>query len=297
MTNKLLVAAQQALEALESLFSGQVDHERGKRCSDAITALRTALAEQSAEQKELDPKDIFVELVAKPVSGFAPTRTNGVRLTHRPTGISVEETDERSPHKNKHIAWEKLKQLVSAAEEAEQPAEQRANPVGAVFQKPVGYLYPTGRHPEFRFFQNKRNGVDGVPVYTAPQPTEQEPPAVKQIAEALRQVGLTLVRTGTGFRVADLGCVKAQTAPQPAKQPLTDEHELILIDGVEYAVQPQVAAEILRLHMANKTKRQRLSGLGKAAIGRKHFGNPIPQEWYAAANDLEAAHGITGETK
>ena len=39
-------------------------------------------------------------------------------------------------------------------------------------------------------------------------------------------------------------------------------------------------------------QRKRLSGFGKAAIGRKHFGNPIPQEWYAAADDLEAAHGI-----
>lgn len=35
-----------------------------------------------------------------------------------------------------------------------------------------------------------------------------------------------------------------------------------------------------------------LSGIGLAAIGRRHFGNPIPQEWYAAARDLEAAHGI-----
>ena len=38
-------AAQQALEALESLFNWQVDTERGQRCSDAITALKAALAE------------------------------------------------------------------------------------------------------------------------------------------------------------------------------------------------------------------------------------------------------------
>ena len=37
---------QQALEALESLFSGQVDPERGQRCSKAVLALRTALAQQ-----------------------------------------------------------------------------------------------------------------------------------------------------------------------------------------------------------------------------------------------------------
>jgi len=42
-------AAQQALEALESLFNWQVDPDRGKRCSDAITALRAALAQEEQE--------------------------------------------------------------------------------------------------------------------------------------------------------------------------------------------------------------------------------------------------------
>jgi hypothetical protein len=42
-------AAQQALEALESLFNWQVDPDRGQRCSDAITALRDALAQQEQE--------------------------------------------------------------------------------------------------------------------------------------------------------------------------------------------------------------------------------------------------------
>lgn len=42
-------AAQQALEALESLFNWQVDPERGKRCGDAVVALRAALAEPVQE--------------------------------------------------------------------------------------------------------------------------------------------------------------------------------------------------------------------------------------------------------
>jgi hypothetical protein len=29
-----------------------------------------------------------------------------------------------------------------------------------------------------------------------------------------------------------------------------------------------------------------ISGLGLAVIGKKHFGNPIPKEWYAAAQEL-----------
>lgn len=40
-------------------------------------------------------------------------------------------------------------------------------------QEPFGYLWPTGRHPEFRFTQQKRDGVDGTPIYTAPP---QRPP-------------------------------------------------------------------------------------------------------------------------
>lgn len=31
-----------------------------------------------------------------------------------------------------------------------------------------GYLWPTGMHPEFRYTQQKRGGIDGTPVYTAP---------------------------------------------------------------------------------------------------------------------------------
>ena len=35
-------------------------------------------------------------------------------------------------------------------------------------QHPIGYLWPTGRHCEFRYTQQKRDGVDGTPVYTNP---------------------------------------------------------------------------------------------------------------------------------
>jgi hypothetical protein len=42
---------EQALEALESLFTLQADDARPKRCGDAITALRAALAQQEQEQE------------------------------------------------------------------------------------------------------------------------------------------------------------------------------------------------------------------------------------------------------
>jgi hypothetical protein len=43
----------------------------------------------------------------------------------------------------------------------------------APVQEPFGYLWPTGRHPEFRFTQQLRDGVEGTPVYTTPQPQRE----------------------------------------------------------------------------------------------------------------------------
>ena len=48
-------------------------------------------------------------------------------------------------------------------------------------QEPFGYLWPTGRHPEFRFTQQRRDGVDGMPLYTAPP--QRKPLTAPQIHE------------------------------------------------------------------------------------------------------------------
>ena len=48
MNEKEREVMQQALEALESLFNWKVDPERGKRCGDAVVALRAALAQRKA---------------------------------------------------------------------------------------------------------------------------------------------------------------------------------------------------------------------------------------------------------
>ena len=48
--------------------------------------------------------------------------------------------------------WNKARQAIEQAEK----------------QEPFGYLWPTGRHPEFRFTQQLRDGVEGTPVYTTP---------------------------------------------------------------------------------------------------------------------------------
>lgn len=43
----------QALDALESLFSGQVDEQRGQRCADAIVALRAAIEQAAVASKDV----------------------------------------------------------------------------------------------------------------------------------------------------------------------------------------------------------------------------------------------------
>lgn len=69
-----------------------------------------------------------------------------------------------------------------------------------------------------------------------PQPAQQqEPVAVKQIAEALRKHGLTLVKTAHSYHVMDLGRIEAQTTSPPASKPwvgLTDEEYSQLHDGL-----------------------------------------------------------------
>lgn len=48
MTPQQEAAMRQALEALESLFNGQVDPDRANRCSDAINALTAALEQPTS---------------------------------------------------------------------------------------------------------------------------------------------------------------------------------------------------------------------------------------------------------
>ena len=66
-------AAQQALEALESLFNWQVDHERGKRCGDAVAALHTVLAQFEKEPYAEQSRRVWQETQGRmricPVTG------------------------------------------------------------------------------------------------------------------------------------------------------------------------------------------------------------------------------------
>ena len=61
----------------------------------------------------LHPEDFNVEVVMKPMGGFAPVSTQGVRVTHKPTGISVTCDAARSQHTNRHHAFEQLRAILA----------------------------------------------------------------------------------------------------------------------------------------------------------------------------------------
>ena len=56
---------------------------------------------------------------------------------------------------------------------------------------------------------------------------------------------------------------------------------------------PVLPAPSFEPSAAQDGQRKGMSALSLAAIGRKHFGNPIPKEWYAAARDLLATRDGT----
>ena len=76
----------------------------------AILALRP---ERVPMTDGIRPEDFTVDVVVKPMGGFAPVNTQGVRVTHKPTGISVTCDAARSQHTNRHQAFEKLSAILA----------------------------------------------------------------------------------------------------------------------------------------------------------------------------------------
>lgn len=63
---------------------------------------------------EIDNADLEMEILYRSEGGFAPITDSGVRVTHKPTGITVESTEGRSQHRNVYLAVVKLKEILSA---------------------------------------------------------------------------------------------------------------------------------------------------------------------------------------
>jgi len=73
----------------------------------------------------LRPGDVTVEVLAvQSGGGFAPFKTHGVKLTHKPTGVTVQCSSERSQHRNREKALRELEHHLYGAhpQTAAQPA-------------------------------------------------------------------------------------------------------------------------------------------------------------------------------
>ena len=77
------------------------------------TTPQTAQATQAEVTDGIRPEDFTVDVVVRPMGGFAPVNTQGVRVTHKPTGISVTCDAARSQHTNRHQAFEKLSAILA----------------------------------------------------------------------------------------------------------------------------------------------------------------------------------------
>jgi hypothetical protein len=135
-----LNAMKQALEALELVYATCDWHtddgnEAMQKASAAITSLRTAI-EQAEKQEpapvqeptKLKPEDVIVETYSDQQGGFMLRLQNGVRLTHKPTGIVVECNTERSQHRNREHAWHELERRLYTT------------PPAAPVQEPVAWV-------------------------------------------------------------------------------------------------------------------------------------------------------------
>ena len=69
-------------------------------------------AQQGQSVMKINPADFSVSLVLQNLNSFAPVRTNGVTVTHEPSGLSITETEGRSQHTNRNAAFDKLKILL-----------------------------------------------------------------------------------------------------------------------------------------------------------------------------------------
>lgn len=70
---------------------------------------------------KLRVEDLRIDIYRAPGQGaWSSQPERAVRITHTPTGISVEEHSDRSPHRNRVLAMKKLEELVEATDESVQ---------------------------------------------------------------------------------------------------------------------------------------------------------------------------------
>lgn len=100
--------AMMELDRLNREYPLDADDRKMRPLIFGDTAPQPAQAVQAEVTDDIRPEDFTVDVVVKPMGGFAPVNTQGVRVTHKPTGISVTCDVARSQHANRNQAFEKL---------------------------------------------------------------------------------------------------------------------------------------------------------------------------------------------
>ena len=102
----------------------------GKAVQDAVLAARapaesvTAPAGGATAEPRWKSEDFEVtHYPPMPTTGMRVGMPRGVKVTHRPTGLFAVSEDERSQHRNREVAWNKLQEMLAAPTPPAQAAE------------------------------------------------------------------------------------------------------------------------------------------------------------------------------
>jgi hypothetical protein len=123
------VPEREALEAIKRLprrpFPDPIAHSWeafGRAVMGAFTDARmiairalSAAPEPEAEGDVLDPADLQIESYPDSVGSMHVGISRGVRITHKPTGITVTCAHERSQHKNRDVVMRALRAAIGGA--------------------------------------------------------------------------------------------------------------------------------------------------------------------------------------
>lgn len=127
---------------------------------DAIEADRQRRGEP-VKEVELRPQDLSISSYnPKPRPQWMAHNDRGIRIVHLPTGIVTESHEERSPHRNREIALDKLRQQL-AAEPAKVPSGVLSFHDGSLLLRADGSGYIAVHEDQFTLHDDRCEGPDG----------------------------------------------------------------------------------------------------------------------------------------
>ena len=78
-------------------------------------------------------------------------------------------------------------------------------------QEPFGYIWPTGRHPEFRYIKQMRDGVAGMPLYAHPPRREWQSLTDEEIDAVAAELGYAQLTPREVARAIEQACKERNT--------------------------------------------------------------------------------------